>query len=461
MQTNYVSQEMETKAVSLVLKLPFNKTKMFITRNSFFWGSYRTLYDVVKNLYDKEILANREVVLDELKRLNILETIFIYEETEIIGEEAVDYLYDLKIEEAENESIFKLVYDYATKREIKKLLDKSQQELDKGVSSAEELVKKIDKSLAKIAYLSKTRVHSPIYSLGDVAQQADKIMIDSANGNEYYMKTGITALDNKIRGVFKSQLISIAGAQGQGKSALLKTLAENIALYSEKPKKVGIITLEMPNTHYYFRTLARITGIKLDKLITSELTESEWKSVKSAREFIESKKDMMFYDDCPASLSSIEGKMLKMMDEGVEVFCVDQLSLVQGNSENIPQYLWLDKVSYGLKTFALDYNVVIMVAQQMNRGGTKQYGDEQRDPILQDLAQAGENAPNLVLMFKHWYNKDVKGMIEKSSLYIVKNRDGENQIEIPVYFEGKRFWFRDLTESEKTILDTMPDFVTD
>ena len=458
MNTNYVSQEMETKAIACLLKLPFDKSQTQITKGSFFWGCYKNLFDCVQSLFRKDILHTRDIIIDELQRLGILESIFIYENTDLRGEDAINHLFELDVKLDEYESIYKVVYDYATKRSLKKLADSILASIEEG-KQAEDIVIKADKDLAKIAYLTKTRVHSPSITLGDTIRQGNEIIVNSLKGEDYFTKTGIASLDNIIGGIFKSQMVTIAGAQGQGKSALLKTIAENIALFSDKPKKVGIFTLEMPAVQYYFRTLCRLTGIPYKRIVAGDIKEKEWKFYKDAVELLESKKDMIIYDDSPATLATLKSKQQKMIDLGVEIFAIDQLSLIRGETNSGELYQIMDRNSYAIKEMAVDFNVTQLLAQQMNRGGTKQFGEFQRDPVLQDLAQAGENAPNLVIMFKHWYNKEVKHMIDKSCLYIVKNRDGENTVELPVYFDGLRFNFRDLTENEKELLDAEPNFV--
>jgi replicative DNA helicase len=68
------------------------------------------------------------------------------------------------------------------------------------------------------------------------------------------------------------------------------------------------------------------------------------------------------------------------------------------------------------------------------------------DPKASDLSQAGESAPNLIIMIRH---KKEQNVIQSSSLYVVKNRDGGTG-RIDVKFIGERTMFKDVQTGERS-----------
>jgi replicative DNA helicase len=147
--------------------------------------------------------------------------------------------------------------------------------------------------------------------------------------------------------------------------------------------------------------------------------------------------------------------MRKMKDWGMELVILDQIGLmgeVHGAKEQ--EYLKVDRLSYDFKNFAREFDIPFLNVQQMSRS-IENYQRKDKEPKSSDLAQAGESAPDIIIMISSQMEKK---KIVRSNLWVTKNRDNETGV-APVKFDGKRTMFRDLTTDELGAMsDDEPEF---
>ena len=94
------------------------------------------------------------------------------------------------------------------------------------------------------------------------------------------LSTGLSAIDTKISGLNRSDLILLAGRPGMGKSSLGLNMALNVAKASGKT--VAIFSLEMSKEQLVGRLLSSEALVEYNRLKTGNLRETDWEKIAAA-----------------------------------------------------------------------------------------------------------------------------------------------------------------------------------
>lgn len=455
MTTNTFSNEIESSIVGGIMQKGelLSIVVDICDSDDFYWNPYRWLYDIFISLYDRGLSIDYLTVSEELSRHDRLDN-FSLPSSQLRGLDALREVYSLKINLENIETYALKCHDDSAKRKVNSLADKTKQWIAEGDTGAE-IATKMESELGKISAFA--GVNTNLISTSDTV--LDKAISDTefaSKGNRKYIETGITDLDYKIGGFFPEQLVTIAGRQGEGKSSLAMSIALNVSTFNKWKKKVGIFSLEMSNAEYMQRMISAISGISSLRLKMGKIYDNEWERYEKAVLTIRESKNI-FFDDTPhLTVPIMRSKMRKMCDMGVELFFLDQLSLMSGGaSKSDQEYARVDRLSYQFKNLAREFSVPFVNVQQMSRAIESVNRGKDSEPKASDLSQSGESAPNLIIMIRHQKEKKV---IKSSKLWIVKNRDGATG-DVDVKFEAEKTYFRNLTEEEKNSI--VPDFVQD
>jgi replicative DNA helicase len=458
LSSNIFSNEIESSIISGVMKNGeiFSTIIDICNPDDFYWKPFKWVYDCFVVLYDRGLVIDFLTVSEELSRTSALEN-FHFQGSKLKGLDALKEIYSKDVNRDSIESYAAQCHDYSAKRKLKKLFEDGAKRIEGGDTSIE-VATKTEFELGKISTFS--GINTALISSSDTV--LDKAILQTelaSKGNTKYIETGIKSLDNMIGGFFPQQLITIGGLRGDGKSALAKTIALNISTLNTWKKKVGIFTLEMSNEQYMQRMISALCGIPPLRLKMGKIYENEWESYNRAIEVIRGSKNLHF-DDTPHMTSvMLKRKISKMKELGVDLVILDQLSLMaQEGSRGEPEYSRIDKLSYQFKTFAREFDISFLNIQQMSRS-IESYQRRDKEPQSSDLSNAGDAAPDLVILIQHQKDKKI---ITSSKLWVVKQRDGAVG-GIDVKFDGERTHFRDLTPEEKvyTQSQSIPEFVQD
>ena len=94
------------------------------------------------------------------------------------------------------------------------------------------------------------------------------------------LSTGLSAVDRKISGLNKSDLILLAARPGMGKTSFALNVALNVAK-SEK-KTVAMFSLEMSREQLATRLLSSEACVENTRLVTGSLRETDWEKIAAA-----------------------------------------------------------------------------------------------------------------------------------------------------------------------------------
>jgi replicative DNA helicase len=314
--------------------------------------------------------------------------------------------------------------------------------------------------------------------------QAMKIALDMAanayqrDGKLSGIATGLRALDVKMGGLQRSDLLVLAGRPGMGKTALATNIAYNIArahqdeLQPDGTRKtvnggiVGFFSCEMSAEQLATRILAEQTGIASSTIRRGGITQTEFDKIRDHT--IELEHLPLFVDETGGlSISQLTARARRLKrQKGLDVIMVDYIQLLQGSgkrSDNRVQEV--TEITTSLKALAKELNVPVVALSQLSRQVENR--DDKR-PQLSDLRESGsieQDADVVVFVYREEYylqNKEPRpGTPEhekwqtemdlahgKAEVIIGKQRHGPTGT-VELQFEGQFTRFSDLAHDSQ------------
>ena len=238
------------------------------------------------------------------------------------------------------------------------------------------------------------------------------------------LTTGLSAIDGKINGLNKSDLLLLAARPGMGKTSLALNIAVNAAKASGKT--VAIFSLEMSRDQLVTRLVASEGLVENTRLVTGNLRESDWQKIAEAASTL-SRLDIRIDDNPMLSVADMNAKCRRLDNLGLVVIDYLQLMTSAGgkgySGENRQQAV--SDMSRMLKIMAKELQVPVLCLSQLSRANEKR---EDKRPMLSDLRESGsieQDADIVMFIYRDdYYNEDS----EKRNIaecIVAKNRHGE------------------------------------
>ena len=288
-----------------------------------------------------------------------------------------------------------------------------------------------------------------IESLANVVDDAMRTIerVIAGEANLIGTPTGFVDLDRVIGGFEDSDLITIAGRPGVGKTAFAFSIASNMGADGIP---VGLFSLEMNKRKIGFRHLAMRSGIPVLEMKRGHVKDKMPELVRAAAEL---HKLPIYIDDTPSITAlQVRAKVRQMRARyGIRVAFVDRLDIMDGEvTENRVQEL--SKLTKGLKSIAMEFNIPVVMLCQLNRSVEKR---DVKVPTLADLRDSGSiEQDSQVVLFPYraeYYAKpgepcmlvsndkqDARGLAE---IFIGKNTDGASHDCAVLQFDKQRMRF--------------------
>ena len=259
--------------------------------------------------------------------------------------------------------------------------------------------------------------------LGDVMSQLAEL---SARGGKSVpgLSTGLSAVDAKINGMNKSDLLLLAARPGMGKTSM----ALNVALSAarESGKTVAIFSLEMSKEQLVTRLIASEGLVENQRLITGNLRESDWQRIAEAASAL-SCMDIRIDDNPLLTVADMNAKCRRLDNLGLVVIDYLQLMTSAGgkgySGENRQQAV--SDISRMLKIMAKELQVPVLCLSQLSRANEKR---EDKRPMLSDLRESGaieQDADIVMFLYRDdYYNADTEKR-NVAECIVAKNRHGE------------------------------------
>ena len=238
------------------------------------------------------------------------------------------------------------------------------------------------------------------------------------------LSTGLSAVDQKITGLNRSDLILLAARPGMGKTSFALNVALNVA--KGERKTVAVFSLEMSREQLATRLLSSEALVENNRLRTGLLRETDWEKIAGAATVLNGL-DIRIDDNPLLSVADMNAKCRRL--DHLALVVVDYLQLMSsagGSSrggENRQQVV--SDMSRMLKIMAKELNVPVICLSQLSRANEKR--DDKR-PMLSDLRESGaieQDADIVLFLYRDdYYNEDS----EKHNIaecIVAKNRHGE------------------------------------
>lgn len=271
-----------------------------------------------------------------------------------------------------------------------------------------------------------------------VYDELDRIGEHMANPTATGISTGFYDLDALMLGLRPAKLGIIAGRPGMGKSALLGSIAHNIA---QQGKSVAIFSLEMSGGEIAQRLMASVASVNSARFKTGVLDEKSWDSVcLTVEQFAESK--IWIDDSVDISVAHIRSKVRELqIKQGVDVIMIDYLHLMlDGSDEDIRE---IGKITRALKNLSRELNINIQLLSQLSRAVENR---SDKRPIMSDLRASGnieQDADTIVFIYRDEYYNPESSDRGVAELILAKNRDGATGA-VKLLFEPQYSRFRNI-----------------
>ena len=238
------------------------------------------------------------------------------------------------------------------------------------------------------------------------------------------LSTGFSAVDGKINGLNKSDLLLLAARPGMGKTSMALNVALNAA--KESGQTVAVFSLEMSRDQLVTRLLASEGLIENTRLISGDLRESDWVKIAEGASSL-SRLDIRIDDNPLLTVADMNAKCRRIDNLGLVVIDYLQLMTSAGgkgySGENRQQAV--SDISRMLKIMAKELQVPVLCLSQLSRANEKR--DDKR-PMLSDLRESGaieQDADIVLFLYRDdYYNSDSEKR-NVAECIVAKNRHGE------------------------------------
>ena len=416
----------------LVSPVCMNRIVEHLKPESFYKPAHRYVYEAMLQLYNSE---------DRIDIVSVSDVLNINQKLELVGGRA--FINDLSyktITTANVEYYAKLVQEKAIKRSLITAgseIVSSGYDLNPIEESLEVAEKLIFDIASQKASKSLLQIKDLVYdSYADLEERAKN------KGKLTGTPTGYYDLDTLTNGLQKSDLIILAARPAMGKTSFALNIAQNVAVKSNIP--VAIFSLEMSHSQLAQRLICAEAEVDSHKVRTGDLSSKDWEKLAVATDRLA--QAPIYIDDTPGvTITDLRAKCrrLAMAEKNLGLIVIDYLQLIEGTGRE-DRLQQISSISRGLKILAKELNVPIISLSQLSRAVE---GRTDKRPQLSDLRDSGsieQDADIVMFIYRDEYYKNAESddeMAEKAAnkgeaeIIIAKHRNGSTDT-IKLLFQG-------------------------
>ena len=293
----------------------------------------------------------------------------------------------------------------------------------------EEFVDKVEQELFKV---TQDRVSDSAQEINEAVKEANAVIAKllMKKGELTGVTSGFKDLDAMTFGFQRQEMIVIAARPSMGKTSFALNIAEARGAAQARAGagvEVLVFSLEMSSSQLALRMLCARSRVNL-KLLRDGLVSRDGHEVNMLGQTAEDfKKCPLLIDDSSAlTIMELRAKARRIhARKKLGMIIVDYLQLLSGSDPRAPREQQVAEVSRGLKAFAKELDVPVLVLEsQLNRSSEK----ENRTPRLSDLRESGsiEQDADVVLMLSRPKDADEKFQTAANAadLIVAKQRNG-------------------------------------
>jgi replicative DNA helicase len=302
----------------------------------------------------------------------------------------------------------------------------------KGISGAD-IVETVQDAAEKLSELVRGKGRAKMQAIGDVLHE---IYQDVFVGNDdASIKTGFTALDRLLDGIYPGDLVTIGAGTAVGKTAFVLQIIANMA---KSGKKVILYSQEMDAKQNVQRIVSRLSGVELRKLRRPDRTNGDEKKKILEAFGIANKYVLNISAEGGLRVSDIRLDCVAQAwvdkSKNIDVIVVDHVGLMrgekntrQGRTEELTQ------IMVELRALALQIHKPVIVLAQFNReakpevskNGKMKYSEPQLFHF-KDSGEVEQSSSTVILMWRlPGYDDDKSGNYSMVGIKVAKNRQAE------------------------------------
>lgn len=262
-----------------------------------------------------------------------------------------------------------------------------------------------------------------------------------AEGKIDAIATGLHDVDRLLSdGLRRGELVVIGARPSMGKSALMLTVARNVA----KAGPVLVCSMEDSEHMLVARQVAAAGRVNLADIRrppqAGQAADRMWSGVSDGVDMLAPLR--LFIDDTPGlNLHQVRRKALqvKRREGGLLLLVLDYLQLMEGNGETRAHEL--ATIARGLKRLAKELDCSVLVLSQLSREADKLEGP----PRLDHLAESGgiEQAADIIgLLWREARRKPKPDNKHKAQIEFAKQKNGPTDT-VQLWFDGATQRFED------------------
>lgn len=258
--------------------------------------------------------------------------------------------------------------------------------------------------------------------VGEYYETVERAMV---TGERRGIQTGLSNLDDLLRGAVPGELTVVAGAEGMGKTTFMMSVARSMA---RRGYGLAIFTLEMSREEIARILIGMESGIAKRALKALDLTDRQWQQFVDASGVV-GNWDLHVIDEFP-QLTPIQLRrrlrtLIDAQKQRIDAVIIDGLWLMEPTDRVPERHTAVGNITRDLITVARDFHVPIYITHQYN-GKAHERNDKR--PKMHDLAESAgvrRNAQVILGMYRDSYygtnEDDDDGVTE---LHCMKDRNG-------------------------------------
>lgn len=315
--------------------------------------------------------------------------------------------------------------------------------------NVDKLLDKAEQKLFAISQQSLKKNFIPIKNiLTETFNRIDELHKSGGHGTRG-IPTGYDALDKKLSGFQKSDLIILAARPSLGKTTLALDLVRNIAIKSKVT--VGMFSLEMSKEQLVDKLLAAEANVDLWKMRTGKLSDKEedddFPRIGKAMGILS--EAPIFIDDSPnVNVMEIRTKARRLkMEHNLGFLVIDYIQLMEGMSNTENRVQEISEISRSLKQVAKELDIPILAISQLSRAVESRHP---AIPKLADLRESGsieQDADIVMFIYRKAKDKGFPDLPEEekniAEIHIDKHRNGPTGL-IRLFFDENKVSFKNL-----------------
>ena len=408
-----------------------------VSRNSFYAEKHALIYETIETLLLQKEPIDLLTVTTKLREQKMLDQVggsaYLSDMLGLVGTSANIKYYAAIIRK--KELLRKLI---SASTHIAEISYEEEEELDAILEIAEGEIYSIT---------SKGGGSDKLIPLKDLAEEtwARIEKMQEGGGGMRGVPSGFKALDDKLSGFQKSDLIILAARPSVGKTSFALDIARNAAVKSGVP--VAFFSLEMGREQLVDRMLAAQSQVDGWKLRTGKLSlESEFERLQQGMH--ELMQAPLFIDDKAANnIMNMRSVLRRISSERpIGLIIVDYLQLMGTLKQYDNMVNQVTEISRSLKGLAKEFNVPVIALSQLSRAVEARGGT----PRLSDLRDSGSIEQDAdIVMFIHREDKygDANEKNNVVQILIEKHRNGPTGM-VELMFDDKKASFVSIEKSE-------------